>query len=122
METLKLQTGIFAKRAEIDMVLDTIEHGKFKSLRFLLEDDLENFNCEAITPEVYLRLCGWLHSSGNYLKANQGVMALCLLLFGYEIPEKIENFFLKDWRYGKATELVKNVIEAYHRKKNALIA
>ena len=92
---------------------------RFLHLQKLLISDLDKADFRTISLGLYMRLGGWSHTAGSYVNAMIEVRALCKVMFGYELPEKIGNYYLKGYRYraGKGLLEVGPVIKSFHEKQ-----
>jgi len=66
-----------------------------------------------------MRLGGWSHIAGTYGPCL--MHGFCKAMFGYELPKKIGNFFMKKFHYasGKGLATVGPVIDKYHDERLA---
>jgi len=116
MESLRLRLKPKALKNRIKEAVGGIHDRRFMPLQKKLTSDLDNANFKSIDLGLYMRLGGWSHTGGTYSNTMIAVEALCEVLFGYALPEKIGKYFMKKYRYitGKGLVEVWPVVSRYH--------
>jgi hypothetical protein len=114
---LRLKSGVNVEK--IRKLIDEITDKRFYRLQKRLILDLDMALFKTIDLGVYIRLSGWSHTSGSYVHAMSEVNILCKAMFGYELPTKIGEVLLRNYRYRTTTGLSKvgRLIEKYHESK-----
>jgi len=116
MEGLRLRLKPKAKKEQIKEAVGGIHDRRFMPLQKKLIEDLDNANFKSIDLGLYMRLGGWSHTGGTYSNTMIAVEALCEVLFGYALPEKIGKIFFKVHRYHSPASLAKiaPTVNSYH--------
>jgi len=119
MESLRLRLKPKALKNRIKEAIGGISDKRFLPLQKKLTSDLDNANFKSIDLGLYMRLGGWSHTGGTYSNTMIAVEALCEVLFGYALPEKIGKIYFKVYRYRTGESLVKvaPAIKAFHEGK-----
>lgn len=114
---LALKSGI--KEGRIRKALGEICDKRFGPLQKRVIEDLEQAKFKTVRLNYYFRLGGWSHTGGSYLNTMIRIRELCKIIFGYEIPAKIEKFNLKDYRYRviNSDQSVAKAILEFHKKR-----
>lgn len=69
--------------------------------------DLDGAGFKDIDLGLYIRLGVWSHIGSSYRKTATEVKALCKVMFGYQLPEKIGRIDLRDYRSRSPAGLAK---------------
>jgi len=114
---LRLKSGVNVEK--VRKLVGEIADKRFYKLQKRLILDLDMALFKTIDLGIYIRLSGWSHTSGSYVHAMAEVNTLCKAMFGYELPTKIGEVLLKNYRYRTTTGLSKvgRLIEKYHENR-----
>ncbi len=119
MSDVKMPLKPDVEKEKVQAAIKSVLDKRFLPLQKNLIKEVEISEFYSIDLIYYLRLAGWSHTGGSYLNAMAKVREMCKVIFGYEIPEEIGNFKIKDYRYRHvdSSELVSQAIIKYHKKR-----
>ena len=119
MSEVKIILRSKVKKEKVQAAIESVSDRRFQPLQKNLLRDLELSEFHSIDLMYYLRLAGWSHTGGSYLNSMVRVREMCKIIFGYEIPEKIGKFNVKDYRYRviDSSQIVTKAILEYHKKR-----
>lgn len=116
VQRLALRSRINTNR--IKEMIGGINDRRFLALQKRLIKDLDGAKFKTISLKNYMRLGGWSHTGGSYVNTMSEVRKLCEFMFGYSIPERIGNVYVKVYRYASAKRILKiaGKVSDYHQK------
>lgn len=112
---IMIRPGLFQFELKKHFLNIFMKHEHFFELSGQIKDELEKTSYSYISFDSYQRLLKWIYplsDESKYKNASETVKELCVLLFGYLLPEKIQNHNFRNCYLSKNDKkLIKNFHE-----------